>query len=329
MRALPVFLLSIAAGAQEAAVPPVLMRHMKEMSAAVTALEHALAAGDRPSFAAPLDALTATLPRLRDATLPEAAAAAAAITDLETAIADLRAPVGDGSTSDAWDLAALRGACTACHLQNRSENVDRGLFPNHGGLVTGSLELAEQDGTARSDRSGVVVFLEADGLQAPPLPRKPTISQQGRRFAPAVLTVTPGTTVRFPNDDIVFHNVFSLSRGNAFDLGIYGKGVEHERVLVQPGLVKVHCNIHPDMAADVLVLTTPYTAVSRANGFWAIPDVAPGDYTLRVWHPLADEQRQPLHVDDGAAVTVPLAVRETKPRVQHTDKNGRRYDAKY
>jgi hypothetical protein len=302
---------------------------MKQMSTAVTALEQALSAGDRSHSGATLAELTSVLPRLRSATFDDPATAAAAITGLEAALTDLAAPIGDGRASDAWDLMRLRRACTECHLQNRTDNLERGLFPNRGGVVSGVLSLAEQDGTVRDDRSGVVVFLEAEGLEAPPLPRKPQISQQGRRFAPAVLTVTPGTTVRFPNDDVVFHNVFSLSRGNTFDLGIYGKGVEHERVLEQAGLVKVHCNIHPDMAADVLVLATPYTAISQPNGFWAIADVAPGDYTLRLWHPLADEQRLPLHVDDGAAVITPLQVRETKPRVQHPNKNGRRYDAKY
>jgi len=326
MRPLAVLLLSTVACAQEAPEP---LPTMKEMSTAVTALEHALTTGTRAHFAAPLRQLTDALPRLRRATFRDPEAAAAAIAELAAAVTDLGTPVGDGAASDPWDLKRLRRACTDCHLQNRAGNQDRGLFPNHGGLVTGVLAVTEKDGTGRTDRSGVVVFLEAEGLSAPPLPRKPQISQQGRRFAPSVLTVTPGTTVRFPNDDVVFHNVFSLSRGNAFDLGIYGKGIEHERVLAQPGLVKVHCNIHPDMAADVLVLATPHTAISHGSGFWAIPDVAPGDYTLRVWHPLADEQRLPLRVGDGAAVTLPLLVRETRPRVQHLDKNGRRYDAKY
>lgn len=325
MRCLAGVLFVVAAGAQQA---PALLPTMKEMSAAVTALDHARTAGDRTGFAAPLAALGGALPRLREATVGDAAAAAA-IAELAAALADLQTPIDDGSSSDPWDLMRLRRACTQCHLQSRTDNAERGLFPNHGGLVTGMLALTEKDGTVRTDRSGVVVFLEAEGLSAPALPRKPQISQQGRRFAPSVLTVTPGTTVRFPNDDVVFHNVFSLSRGNAFDLGLYGQGVEHERVLTNAGLVKVHCNIHPDMVADVLVLATPHTAITHANGFWAIPDVAPGDYTLRVWHPLALEQRRAVHVDDAAATTVELTLQETRPRVQHPNKHGRRYDEKY
>lgn len=326
MRRFAMPLLSFAALAQDGGD---LQAAMKQMSAAVTTLQQAVASADREAMAAPLRALDEALPRLQHADLPSAAASAEALAALAAAIADLRHPVDDGRTSDAWDLARLRRACTHCHLQNRDRNDERGMFPNRGGVVTGTLELTELDGTVREDRSSVVVFLEAPGLVAAPLPRKPAISQRDRRFTPAVLTVTPGTVVRFPNDDVVFHNVFSLSRGNAFDLGIYGKGIEHERVLAEPGLVKVHCNIHPDMAADVLVLATPHTAVTGANGFWVIPDVAPGDYTLRTWHPLGDERRLAVRVDDGAAVSVPLAVRETRPRVQHPNKHGRRYDRKY
>lgn len=326
MRLLTVPLLSFAALAQDGGD---LQATMKQMSAAVTTLQQAVAAADREAMAAPLRALSEALPRLRYADLPSPAAGAAALEALTAAVADLRTPVADGRASDAWDLARLRRACTHCHLQNRDRNDERGLFPNRGGLITGTLELAELDGTVREDRSGVAVFLEAPGLVAAPLPRKPAISQRDRRFTPALLTVTPGTIVRFPNDDVVFHNVFSLSRGNAFDLGIYGKGVEHERVLAEPGLVKVHCNIHPDMAADVLVLATPHTAVTGPDGFWAIPDVPPGDYTLRTWHPLGDERRVAVRVDDGTAVSVPLAVRETRPRAQHPNKHGRRYDRTY
>jgi hypothetical protein len=326
MRVLAVLLLSIAVVAQEAND---LQATMKVMSTAVTDVDHALAAGDRSAIAAPLQQLANVLPQLHGAPMRSPAAATAAIAAIEAAIADLHQPVGDGAESDAFDLGRLRRACTTCHLQNRTGNDERGLFPNRGGLVTGMLSLSELDGTVRTDRSDVVVFLEAPGLATSPLPRKPGISQQGRRFTPTVLAVTPGTTVRFPNDDVVFHNVFSLSRGNAFDLGIYGKGVEHERTLAQPGLVKVHCNIHPDMAADVLVLATPHTAITQADGFWAIVDVPPGDYTLRTWHPLADELRLPVRVDADTTTPVALTVRETRPRVQHPNKHGRPYDRRY
>ncbi|HEX5052668.1 MAG TPA: hypothetical protein VFZ65_12905 [Planctomycetota bacterium] len=308
-----------------------LLAVMKHLSQAVTTLQKAVAAHDRAAYPAPLDTLAEQVRGLRATNLPLAGARETGVwlLQLQEAIDDLRQPVADGSASDEWDLGRLRGACTGCHVQYRSHNDTRGLFPNRGNVVTGTLRLEEQDGTAREDRSAVVVFLEGPELRSPPLPRSPVLSQKGRSFHPPVLVVTAGTTVVFPNDDLVFHNVFSLSRSNPFDLGTYGAGSRQQHVFANPGLVKVHCNIHPDMAAHVLVLASSFAAVTSASGFWMIPDVPDGEYTLRVWHPLGDGQQQTVRVADGAALEVALTVRETRPRVQHTDKNGRPYPVKY
>jgi hypothetical protein len=203
------------------------------------------------------------------------------------------------------------------------------MFPNRGNVVAGTLRLFEQDGGARDDAADIAIFLERVGARPEPRPRPPQISQRGRRFDPAVLVVTRGTTVRFPNDDVVFHNVFSLSRGNAFDLGTYGKGHERQHTFTTPGLAKIHCNIHPDMASHILVVDSAQHAVTAADGSWVIGDVPDGDWVLRVWHALAEEQRHDVRVAGGEIRTVPLVVRETRPRVQHRDKNGRAYRRRY
>jgi hypothetical protein len=186
-----------------------------------------------------------------------------------------------------------------------------------------------RDGSPGAEASGVALFVEGVAGKTAPLPRLPSIMQKGRRFEPALLVVTSGTTVEFPNDDVVFHNVFSLSRGNTFDLGSYGKGTSKQRTFDAPGLVKVHCNIHADMAAHVLVLQTPWFTTTAADGTWSIADLPAGEFTLRVWHPLAEEQRHRLTIADGSATAMPLVVQETRPRVQHADKHGRNYREKY
>ncbi|MCK5941491.1 MAG: hypothetical protein KAI24_05930, partial [Planctomycetes bacterium] len=307
-----------------------LLDPMQTLSNATSGLRTAIADRDRAAFGDHLDAIEAALPSLAKAAakLPRPIAAAAAIDALRAAARDLRHPVGDGVASDRWDLSRLRGACTACHAHNRPDNADRGLFPNMGGAVAGRVALLGRDGDPIDDRSGVVVFLERDDDRPEPRPRPPAISQRGCRFEPAVLAVTVGTTVRFPNDDVVFHNVFSLSRGNTFDLGTYGKGKEKQRVFDKPGLIKVHCNIHAAMASHVLVLNSERHAVTNTDGTWCIPDVPPGQYSLRVWHALADGQRRPLEVGN-ALIDAALEVRETKTRAPHTDKHGRRYRKKY
>lgn len=323
-------LAAFAAPMLAAQAPPTdLAGAMEQLSCATHALRRAVEAGDRSGYEQPLAAIEAQVHGLRPGIAPSEVDRHAALTAIETAVGQLRDPVGDGRASDPFDFARLRAACTSCHLASRDDNDRRGLFPNRDNAVSGRVLLEELGGARRDDAAGVVVFLEAPGLVATPMPRPQAISQRDRRFHPAALAVTTGTAVRFPNDDVVFHNVFSLSRGNAFDLGHYGTGLAKEHVFTRPGLVKVHCNIHPDMAAHVLVLDTPFAAVTTRTGAFAIGDVPDGDYTLRVFHPLADEQRRPIAVAGAEATRIDLTVRETKPRVQHPNKNGRPYPAKY
>ncbi|MBL8755606.1 MAG: hypothetical protein JNK15_20080 [Planctomycetes bacterium] len=324
MRARAIALVLLFATAPVAQAPTDLAPVMQRCSEAVDAIDRALAARDRKALAAPVAALATACKELPNS--PAGIAAAASITAAAT---DLLRPIGDGAASDAHDLARLRAACTHCHLHTRRDNDSRGLFPNRGGAAFGTVTLRERDGAARTDAGGVVVFVEGSGVAANPPPRNPVIAQRGRRFEPAVLVVPPGTTVEFPNDDVVFHNVFSLSRGNAFDLGTYGKGAAKQRTFATPGLCKVHCNIHADMAASVLVLPTPWHAVTAADGTWSLPDLPAGTFTLRVWHPLADEQKHRLEVVADRATAVDLQVQESKPRAPHTDKNGRAYPEKY
>ena len=87
---------------------------------------------------------------------------------------------------------------------------------------------------------------------------------------PRVLAVPVGTVVRFPNSDGIFHNVFSLSQGNAFDLGLYRSGASKSRAMSTPGLVRVFCDVHHAMVAYVWVMDTPFLASPGADGSFAL-----------------------------------------------------------
>jgi plastocyanin len=125
-----------------------------------------------------------------------------------------------------------------------------------------------------------VVYAEPLDRAAPAQPGPPTaIEQRDKTFVPRVLAVPVGTVVRFPNSDGIFHNVFSLSQGNAFDLGLYRSGASKSRAMSTPGLVRVFCNIHPQMTAVVVTVPTPWVTVTGAGGAFRL-DLPSGRYRL-------------------------------------------------
>src|SRR6185295_17059719 len=133
-----------------------------------------------------------------------------------------------------------------------------------------------------SEMANVVVFVKAK--PTPSTPMRAAITQQDEEFVPHLVAVTSGSAVDFPNDDIVFHNVFSLSRAGEFDLGRYPKGRSKTRVFGRPGLIKVFCHLHSQMSAMIRVFDHPYFTIPDADGTFSIPDVPAGDYDIVAWH---------------------------------------------
>jgi hypothetical protein len=113
---------------------------------------------------------------------------------------------------------------------------------------------------------------------------RPRLVQRNKSFEPHVLVVPVGSVVEFPNRDPFFHNVFSLFEGKRFDLGLYEAGSTRNVVFDKPGISYIFCNIHSEMSAVVIALSTPYYGISDQRGRVAIPHVPPGRYTLRIWY---------------------------------------------
>jgi plastocyanin len=160
------------------------------------------------------------------------------------------------------------------------------------GLAAVPAEGAEVSGTAQASGRPVqnaVIWLETQG--APPLVQSAavTIDQRNLAFSPHVLAIRVGTSVDFPNNDRVFHNVFSFKDGKKFDLGMYPSGVKAKPVVFdRPGLSRIFCNIHPNMAAYVMTVDTPYYTVSDERGAFTLSGVPAGTYTYRAWRPGGD-----------------------------------------
>jgi plastocyanin len=107
--------------------------------------------------------------------------------------------------------------------------------------------------------------------------------QKDKMFTPHLLVVPTGSQVEFPNQDPFFHNVFSLFNGKRFDLGLYESGASRSVRFDREGVSYIFCNIHPEMGAVVLALSTPYYGVSGQNGVVLLHNVLPGSYRLNVW----------------------------------------------
>ena len=156
--------------------------------------------------------------------------------------------------------------------------------------------------------SDAVVWLERVPASADtvfPGPR-PKLAQKDQCFQPRVLPVAAGTAVDFPNLDPIFHNVFSASPIKRFDLGKYPRGQSKRVIFDKPGLVNVYCDIHSDMEAFVLVLTTHVFTQPDGNGAFALPPVPAGDYTLHVWHPDRPELKREVQVPASGELALDL-----------------------
>lgn len=173
--------------------------------------------------------------------------------------------------------------------------------PVPGRPLVGDLGSALHDTT---DRRRAVVYI--DPAPSPALEELPAgharMDQRNEEFIPHVLAVTVGTIVDFPNDDTKFHNVFSLSRVKTFDLGRYPLGHSKSVTFDKSGIVPISCDIHTHMSAYVLVFNHPYFAVADEDGRYAIPNVPPGAYTLKVWSEVGHAEPRAIVVADGQNV---------------------------
>lgn len=134
-----------------------------------------------------------------------------------------------------------------------------------------------------------VIWLDAPAAAPAHRPERVVMDQRNLTFYPHVLAVRVGTTVDFPNNDRVYHNVFSYRDGKRFDLGLYPVGAVKRVTFSHVGLSRIFCNIHPNMGAYVMAVDTPYFGVAGRDGRFTLPEVPTGRYTFHAWRPGAEE----------------------------------------
>jgi plastocyanin len=162
-------------------------------------------------------------------------------------------------------------------------------------------------------------------------PMHAVLQQKNKTFEPHLLVVTKGSTVDFPNRDPWFHNVFSLFNGKRFDLGLYEAGSTRTVHFDREGISYIFCNIHPEMSAVVVVLSSQYFAIPDKQGEFSILSVPAGRYTLRVWNENAlpaTLQAQSRAVDISAAshAVGSIHVHVTTASTPHKNKYGQDYE---
>ena len=163
-----------------------------------------------------------------------------------------------------------------------------------------------------SELDNVVVFVSSP-MRVDSAPRRVTIRQTNEEFVPHVVAVTTGSTVEFPNDDLIFHNVFSLSRAATFDLGRYPRNASKGSTFIKPGVIKVFCHLHSHMSAIVRVFSHPYFAVPDRDGRFTIPNVPAGRLEVTAWHERAGEVTEKATVEDGATTELTFSLPLTDP----------------
>jgi plastocyanin len=188
-----------------------------------------------------------------------------------------------------------------------------------GSLFSPQARLAAQDGMVSGTvtapapgMGGVVVYLiRAGSARVPAIaPLSAQIDQRNLQFVPRVIAVSPGSTVSFPNSDPVMHNVFHPStHAGGFDLGTYPQGERRSFTFDNEGAYVIFCHVHPEMVAYVVVVASPYRAVTHDDGRFKLDGVVPGTYHLRTWHRRLRTQDHLISVAANGAVRVDLTLK--------------------
>lgn len=170
-----------------------------------------------------------------------------------------------------------------------------------------------------------VAYVYVENILAPAAKgQRKVIEQAGKKFVPNWAVIQRGTAIAFPNNDNIYHNVFSLSPGNNFDLGLYNSdGEAKTHAFNEPGAVDVYCNIHPQMQASVLVVPNKHFAKVKADGSYELANVPVGRRKVVAWAPGSRIAADWVEVGAGSAVDLNLRLESKAPG--HKNKSGQAY----
>lgn len=176
--------------------------------------------------------------------------------------------------------------------------------PGKAGIVKGTITI---DGKATSDAVVSVEGLPLEKLRFQityPIAEQAVMGQRNMKFVSRVLAVLVGKSIHFPNNDNTWHNVFSTSETKKFDLGLYPPGESRSVTFDKPGVVRILCNVHPNMEAYTLIKEHPYFTVPDTQGNYRFDAVPLGRYRIEVWHPELGMKAESFNLVRGGEVLV-------------------------
>jgi plastocyanin len=193
--------------------------------------------------------------------------------------------------------------------------------------VSGTIEVVLKGDKKKDDLSSVVVYLDevrTTSAVAGESRKDFSMSTKNKQLSPRFMVIPVGAKIDFPNYDPIFHNLFSVSAPNEFDLGLYKGGASKSHSFAKPGIVRVFCNVHPQMSATIVVANSAFFTSANKTGTFSLGEIPNGTYLLKAYTEEGQTEQRIQVSESPLKVKLSIDGRNFK-KVKHKNKFGKDY----